>query len=330
MGWLTWSELSLSLATGVLAVQDRRWREWGWDIKPILWAFPIHSASSFFLSLLPFLSIVLWLCQSVLPPLLSLFPSLCISNLQFAPPSSYCRHLYSHSSLQKSFNFWNLWPPSCLAFHPHFIVLCVIVSPSPIHFEVSPFFANTLQSHYLSPSIVLVVDYVIRAEDMSFLPTRSSAQCDYTKPFSLLSFFALTKTHRCTHTHTQTHEHGFLNVKCTIQVCLIPFYFLILWHATSSTYTNMGYSMQTLKLSCFESREGFSDSSWTTQSSWFSWAGSAGCYKYPQSKYTPFYSVAIQPRSMKEKHTTDLVPSIPHHSFQPVLVIWLELVCQFK
>lgn len=76
----------------------------------------------------------------------------------------------------KTLQFLNAWTPSCPPFHPTFIVLCVIFSPSPIHFEFSPFFANSLQSHYLSPSIVLVVDYVIRAEDMSFLLTRSSAQ----------------------------------------------------------------------------------------------------------------------------------------------------------
>lgn len=37
-----------------------------------------------------------------------------------------------------------------LLFTLTFIVLCVIFSPSPIHFEFSPFFANTLQSLSLS------------------------------------------------------------------------------------------------------------------------------------------------------------------------------------
>lgn len=315
----------------MLAVQDIRWREGGWGVKPILWAFPIYPASSFFLSLPPFPSILVCLCQSVFPTLLSLFPSIRISNPPNLPHLPRTSAIFTLTHLSKNLPiFLNPWTPSCPPFHPTLIVLCVIFSPSPIHFEFSPFFANSLQSHYLSPSIVLVVDYVIRAEDMSFLPTRSSAQWDYTKPFSLLSFFfSLTQTHRSKHTHKPMNMVSWTH-KCTKQVCLTPFPFLILCrHATSSTYTNMGYSMQTLKLLRFESGGRFPEPSWPTQSSWCSWAGSPACHKYPTPNIHHF--TGIQPRSMKEKYTTDLVPlfNSPHHYCVSNLA-WVDLLIQIR
>lgn len=95
----------------------------------------------------------------------------------------------------------------CTSFPLCFYFFCVTLPPSPFISCFSlAFFPNTLLSHYLSPSIVVVVDYVIRAEDMSFLSTRFSAQHDYTKPLSTVSI-ALAYTHW--HRHTQALKQGF-------------------------------------------------------------------------------------------------------------------------
>lgn len=113
----------------------------------------------FLLSLL--LSFPLYICPS-----LSIPPSIFFSNpslLKHLLPSLVC----------------------CTSFPLCFYFFCVTLPPSPFISCFSlAFFPNTLLSHYLSPSIVVVVDYVIRAEDMSFLSTRFSAQHDYTKPLS--------------------------------------------------------------------------------------------------------------------------------------------------
>lgn len=62
----------------------------------------------------------------------------------------------------------------------------IVLSLYIIHsFHVHPSPLSSLTPFHLSPSIVVVVDYEIRAEDMSFLATRFSAQRDYTKPLSL-------------------------------------------------------------------------------------------------------------------------------------------------
>lgn len=84
-----------------------------------------------------------------------------------------------------------------LYFTPSLLLFIPCLSP--------PFFFNTLLSHYLTPSIVVVVDYAIGAEDTSFLSTRFSAQSDYTKPLSAVSFFSLFLA--------QTQIQGFPNVQ---------------------------------------------------------------------------------------------------------------------
>lgn len=60
------------------------------------------------------------------------------------------------------------------------------------------------------PFTVVLVDYVIRAEDMSFFSTRFTAQHDYTKPHQYSLY--LSHIHTLTQTSPSSHIHGLLNV----------------------------------------------------------------------------------------------------------------------
>lgn len=111
-----------------------------------------------------------------------LYPPPICPSLSTSPSIFFLNHLFQNLFCNPTLPLFLYFTRSPLRF----------VSSSPHHPFIScflpPFFANPLLSHYLSPSIVVVVDYVIRAEDMSFLSTRFNAQHDYTKPLSTVSF----------------------------------------------------------------------------------------------------------------------------------------------
>lgn len=140
----------------------------------------------------------------LLLPLLPL-PPLSQSHSVYTSIHIFCiTHLFQNPSIIFSIPALPLLystPSPCsffLVYHPLSIIHSLHVS--------SPFFSNTLLSHYPSPSIVVVVDFMIRAETMSFRSTHFNAQHDYTKPLSTLSF-SLPKTLTLTRTHE--HKHGF-------------------------------------------------------------------------------------------------------------------------
>lgn len=198
--------------TGREGERDREKKKNQRGIKPILRAFHVHPPSSFF-HLCPHffqsysVSVTLFFSITPLPfALLSLPLSflLQVCPSVSTPPSI---SFFSHPSLKPSLSIPALalllqFTPSLL---PFLCLSSTLHHPSISCFSL-PFFPNTLLSHYLSPSIVVVVDYVIRAEDMSFLSTRFSAQHDYTKPLSTVSI-------SLTQTHIQAHKQGFLNMQ---------------------------------------------------------------------------------------------------------------------
>lgn len=147
--------------------------------------FHVHPPFSFFHLCLHFfqpssVSVTLFFSFNPLP--FSPFFTSFFPPLHLSLPVYTSIHLFSNPSLLK-----HLLPSlvCCTSFPLCFYFFCVTLPPSPFISCFSlAFFPNTLLSHYLSPSIVVVVDYVIRAEDMSFLSTRFSAQHDYTKPLS--------------------------------------------------------------------------------------------------------------------------------------------------
>lgn len=174
--------------TGGKGSQERE-REEGDQTNPL--SFPCPSSLLVLSSLPPFLSIPLCLCHLPFSFFTSFIPSLNLS-------------LSVHISIHLSFSFstissepFHSLPSLLLQFTSLLLQFFVVIpSLSSIHFMFFslPFFPVTLLSPSLSPSIVVVVDFAIRAEDMSFLSTRFGAQHDYTKPLSTVSI-AVTYTH---------------------------------------------------------------------------------------------------------------------------------------
>lgn len=171
-----------------------------------MFILPPRSFISASISFNPTLSLSLGFSPSLpCPFLLSLlfsFPLQSVPLCLYLHPSFFLAHLFRNLAFFGFLKKKNPCPSSFSVLHSLSASFCVIRSPSSIHFMFSPpFFPNPLLSHYLSPSIVVVVDYVIRAEDMSFLSTRFNAQHDYTKPLSTVSL-SLRQTHTRIDTHT--------------------------------------------------------------------------------------------------------------------------------
>lgn len=88
--------------------------------------------------------------------------------------------------------------PFCNKSPPHLPFFCHRLSiNSSFHLLSSPSLSSPPSDNLSPPPIVVAVNYVICAEDMSFLSTRFKAQHDYTKPFSAVY---VSLTHRRTHT----------------------------------------------------------------------------------------------------------------------------------